>query len=346
MLFEGKTAVGVEFIEGQRLYRADPNAAQTDPGPRQTMLASREVIVSAGAFNSPQILKLSGIGPQEELRNFGIPVVVDLPGVGENLQDRYEVSVITQLQSDLTLRNCIEGSTNVCLAEWQQGKGYYTSSGAMFASLWKTETARAEGRTDPDLFMYAQPGPFKGYDHGYSGPGSTINNQYTFKIIKVHTNNPAGTVKLRSSDPRDTPLINFNYFSSNTNMLEDEDLSAVVDGIEIVRRINSRLQDISQSEIFPGNSVQSREDLGAFVIDQTWGHHCSCSNKMGPREDPMAVVDSNFRVHGTHRLRVVDASVFPKIPGYFVLLPIYIISEKASEVILASAHDRLNDAAS
>ena len=337
VLFDDRTAVGVEYVEGKRLYRADPNASQAELGPRQTMLAAREVIVSAGAFNSPQILKLSGIGPREELRSHGIEVIVDLPGVGENLQDRYEVSVITQLKSDLTLRNCRNGTTDRCMAKWQQGQGVYTSNGALFTSLWKTDTARANGQADPDLFIYAHAGPFKGYYHGYSVPFGTVNDQYTFKIIKAHTVNHAGTVKLRSSDPRDTPLINFNHFSDTGYMFGNQDLAAVVDGIELVRGINDRLQDISAGEVLPGTALKSRKDLAAFVVDETWGHHASCSNKMGPQDDPMAVVDSTFRVHGTRNLRVVDASVFPKIPGYFILLPIYIISQKASEAVLESA---------
>lgn len=340
VLFKGTMAIGVEYIEGKHLYRADPNSSQAEPGSRQTILASREVILSAGAFNSPQILKLSGIGPKDELASHDIKVVVDLPGVGENLQDRYEVSVITQLKSDLTLRDCTVGSKDQCFAQWQQGKGIYTSNGALFSSLWRSDTARAKGRINPDLFIYAHPGPFKGYYHGYTVPLAKVNNQYTFKIIKAHTNAHAGTVKLRSANPQDTPVINFNYFSESDILDKGEDLASVVDGVELVRRINGRLQDISQSEVLPGKTVESRDDISKFVTSETWGHHASCSNKMGPREDPMAVVDSDFRVHGTHNLRVVDASVFPRIPGYFIVLPIYMISEKASDIILASAHKR------
>ena len=89
--------------------------------------------------------------------------------------------------------------------------------------------------------------------------------------------------------------------------------------------------------MFPGPTVDSREDIGQFVRDEAWGHHASCTNRIGPAGDRMAVVDSNFNVHGTKGLRVVDASVFPRIPGYFILTPIFMISEKATDVILASA---------
>jgi choline dehydrogenase len=100
--------------------------------------------------------------------------------------------------------------------------------------------------------------------------------------------------------------------------------------------MNERIADISQ-EVVPGPKVQSREEIIKFVEAEAWGHHASCSNKMGSKNDPMAVVDGQFRVHGTHNLRVVDASVFPRVPGYFIVTPIYMISEKASDVILANA---------
>jgi choline dehydrogenase-like flavoprotein len=90
----------------------------------------------------------------------------------------------------------------------------------------------------------------------------------------------------------------------------------------------------------PGPQAQSRDDLARFVRDEAWGHHASCTCKIGPAEDPMAVVDSKFRVHGTRNLRVVDASVFPRIPGYFILTPIYMISQKASEDMLDAVERR------
>ncbi len=343
VLFNGTTAIGVEYLEGAHLYRADPqanpNGAET--GPRKTMHASREVILAAGAFNSPQLLKLSGIGPVDELRSFGINPIVDLPGVGENLQDRYEVSVVTQMNSDFTIvQNCAPGQpSDPCLIEWLQGEGIYTSNYFVIGSIWKSDTARANRRSEPDLFIIGAAAPFWGYFPGYSGINTQVRNQFTWAILKAHTRNRAGIVKLQSADPRDRPYINFRYFAEG-NDTEGEDLASVVDGIEFVRRMNAQIQDISQGEVVPGPTVQSRGDIATFVADEAWGHHASCSNKMGLREDPMAVVDSKFRVHGTRNLRVVDASVFPRIPGYFPLIAIYMISEKASDIILARVHRR------
>jgi choline dehydrogenase len=346
ILFNGKTAIGVEYVTKPRLYRADPNP-NPDPNAlaqKETLLASREVILSAGTFNSPQILMLSGIGAADELAKHGIPQLVNLPGVGKNLQDRYEITVVTKLKSDFTFADhCTFFQTpdDPCVAAWAQNKGVYTNTGVINVMYLKSKTAQAKGRPDPDLFIFDAPLPFTGYHEGYS-QRFTERDKHTWAILKAHTLNNAGTVTLRSTDPRDTPIINFHYFAEGSDTA-GEDLASVVDGVEIVRRFNANQhsKEITVEEICPdpnkyGDS-SSREVVGQFIADQSWGHHASCTNKIGPREDPMAVVDNNFRVHGTRNLRVVDASVFPRIPGYFILTPIYMISEKASEVILEDA---------
>jgi choline dehydrogenase len=216
------------------------------------------------------------------------------------------------------------------------GQGIYTSTGAFGAMLRKSPTAKAAKRRDPDLFIFGAAARFTGYFPGYSFIDiAGHDNQYTWAILKGHTLNRAGTVKLRSADPRDTPLINFHYFDEGSDA-KLEDLAAVVDGVEFVRKINARVADISKGEVLPGPAVQSREQIAEFVRNQAWGHHASCTNKIGPRQDPMAVVDGDFKVHGTRNLRVVDASVFPRIPGYFILAPIFMISEKATDAILAA----------
>ena len=156
--------------------------------------------------------------------------------------------------------------------------------------------------------------------------------------MKGHTNNASGSVTLRSNDPRDTPEINFHYFTESVNA--GEDLESLVSGVETVRNIIRRCGDLVVEEVVPGPKVRSQEEIGNFVKDQAWGHHASCTCKMGPATDDMAVVDSRFRVHGTQNLRVVDASVFPKIPGFFIVSSVYMISEKASDVIAEDAKAR------
>jgi choline dehydrogenase len=143
-------------------------------------------------------------------------------------------------------------------------------------------------------------------------------------------------VLLRSADPRDTPDVRFRYFEEGDDAA-GEDLDAVVTGIEAARSIMRCLEHDVDTELVPGPGTASREELRSFVRDQAWGHHASCTCAIGPSSDPRAVLDSDFRVHGTRRLRVVDASVFPRIPGFFIVTAIYMVAEKASAVIAAAA---------
>lgn len=340
VLFDAQQkAIGVEYLEGARLYQASANPTEA-AGTLRQVYCSREVILSGGAFNSPQLLKLSGIGPKAELDALGIPVRVDLPGVGENLQDRYEVGVVTRLHRDLdllkgaTVRPPVAGEPpDPLFQQWQQyGKGVYTTNGAVLAVI---QRSNAE-RPDPDLFMFALAGKFYGYFPGYAAEISRTHNYLTWAILKGHTQNTAGYVRLRSTDPRQRPEINFKYFDEG-NDASGQDLESVINGIEFVRTMNAKAQAMIAAEEIPGPEVKTREQLGQFVRDNAWGHHASCTCKIGADADPMAVLDNNFRVRGTQGLRVVDASVFPKIPGFFIVTAVYLIAEKASDVILAAA---------
>jgi choline dehydrogenase-like flavoprotein len=155
-------------------------------------------------------------------------------------------------------------------------------------------------------------------------------------VLKAHTANRAGRVLLRSADPRDAPDISFHYFEEGSDAA-GEDLDAVVTGIEVARSIMHRVADYVDCELVPGDGVRSRQALRSFVRDQAWGHHASCTCAMGPASDRQAVVGSDFRVHGTRNLRVVDASVFPRIPGFFLVTAVYMAAEKASAVIARDA---------
>jgi choline dehydrogenase len=186
---------------------------------------------------------------------------------------------------------------------------------------------------DPDLFIFGLVGDFKGYKAGYTRDIKKHKDRFTWAILKGYSHNRAGTVALKSKDHRDTPAINFHYFEEGTDTA-GEDLDAVVNGIKLARSV---MKGTGATELLPGPSLSTDEQLRDFVKNEAWGHHASCSNKMGPASDPLAVVDSQFRVHGTTGLRIVDASVFPAIPGLFIATPIYMISEKAAELILAAA---------
>ena len=149
--------------------------------------------------------------------------------------------------------------------------------------------------------------------------------------------NSAGKVTLRSPDPRETPHVNFRYFGEGSDKA-GEDLGSVVEGVRFVRKITADLKKrgLIVEETLPGKDCQTDEDLRAFVRNNAWGHHASCTCPIGPRENG-GVLSSDFRVHGVQGLRVVDASVFPRIPGFFIVSAIYMIAEKAADVILTDA---------
>jgi choline dehydrogenase-like flavoprotein len=324
-------AIGVEYLKGECLYQAYCKPSD-QPGETKSVRASREVILAGGAFNTPQLLMLSGIGPEEELKKHGINVRVDLPGVGQNLQDRYEVGIVNRMKANWkVLEGALFDNSDLQYKDWQASRrGVYTTNGAVLAVIKKSDKSRPL----PDLFCFAVVGKFRGYEPNYSRSILDHHNYLTWAVLKAHTNNTAGTVKLRSDDPRERPDINFHYFDEG-NDERQEDLESVVDGIEFVRETTAHLQPLIEEEEAPGEDKTSREHLRQFVKDNAWGHHASCTCKIGTRDDPMAVLDTNLRVYGTQGLRVVDASVFPRIPGFFIVSSVYMVAEKAAEVILA-----------
>jgi choline dehydrogenase len=328
---ESKRAVGIEYLPGAHLYGADRASAQAAaPGQTSFVRARREVILAGGAFNSPQLLKLSGIGPRKELSDLGIAVQVELPGVGENLQDRYEICVVNELKEPIGLLEPATFTGNAsdrAFADWQEsGKGIYATNGIILGIIKRSKP----DLPDPDLIVFGLPGSFEGYVPGYSQGLAAHKNFFSWAILKAHTVNPIGTVKLRSADPRDMPEINFKFFGDGDG--GEADLDAVVEGVEFARRIMARSSHVISRETAPGEFP-----VRDYVRNNAWGHHASCTNKMGIASDTMAVVDANFRVFGTTGLRVVDASVFPRIPGFFIAAPTYMISEKASDAIIADA---------
>ncbi len=334
VLLDGDVAIGVEYMRAPHLYRASPLSDPKASAPRPMEIrAAREVIIAAGTFNSPQILKLSGIGSPDELSKFGIKTRIELPGVGTGMMDRYEVSVVTEVKDPFGLyAKCVPKSpTNPCMLDWRQGKGIYATNGLAISGIRKSDASRP----DRDLIISLTSGPFHGYHPGWENDFSHP-TQFSWLVLKAHTNNRAGTVTLRSGDPRDPPAINFHYFEEGTDH-DGEDLASVVNGVQLIRQLNAQFPGHVSSELRPGPGAQSAAEIAAFVRNEAWGHHASCSNRMGARGDPMAVVDSEFKVFGARHLRVVDASVFPRIPGYFITVPIFMISEKAADVVLADA---------
>jgi len=312
VLFEGRTAVGVEYHPD-----GDRNRALT-------LKAGKEVILSAGVINSPQLLKLSGVGPADELSKFGIQLVHDLPGVGENLQDH----------PDIMLR-CLDKS-NSCLSAIPN-RHFFRFVTAMFSRKTPFRFAPADCggfiKSDPALDipdLQLQLAPIRMNPHG-RGMTMSLRSGYVLHICHIRPKS-RGRISLQSADPFAAPDIEANYFA------DDEELEALVKGVKIGRDIlrQNALAPFHKLEEVPGEAVQSDEQIRQFLRDRVETvYHTAGSCKMG--SDSMSVVDAQLRVHGIDNLRVVDSSVMPTITGSNIHGPTVMIAERGAEMICASA---------
>ncbi|PHH71642.1 hypothetical protein CDD82_6394 [Ophiocordyceps australis] len=336
-----KTATGVDYLDGAHLYRADPLASTNSTGAPHTVRARREVIVAAGTFNTPQILQLSGIGPRPDLDRLGIPIVVHLPGVGRNLQDHYELPVVHAFPDRFTYWDDCDpyNLTNICHTLWRNhGKGPYTTIG--FSQL-VTHTSSVAPRGHSDMILYGAPYTVRGHIPPFADWKRFVSghNKFTFTVSLSHSRNRAGRVSLTSTDPRDVPDINFEYFADGA----DHDMQGLIDGVAFARNIFDSIpgHNTTLGEAWPGRHVSDPDTMREWIKEEAYGHHPTGTAAIGPDNDPLAVLDSAFRVRGVKGLRVVDASVFPDAPGTFPIIPIMMVSEKASDVILEDArrHD-------
>ncbi|CAH0020330.1 unnamed protein product [Clonostachys rhizophaga] len=327
-------AYGVEYMVGEGLYSADGRYNPEQTGETKKVHARREVIVSGGAFNTPQILMLSGIGPREELERWNIPVVVDLPAVGSNLHDNYEVPV--QFRAEQAWFTPTESECSgtfddqdPCFVEWRDNAaGPYAARDSSYGALWKSSQSWDK---DSDIMFLSSPGlaGLAGFYPGYSRGELARNDPFEWlhAVVKMQTSNAAGTVRLNSSDPRIRPNINFNYFAEAT----ERDLDAIVESIELLKRA------------FDGTGIRNTlinpdpENLRQGIQDLAFSHHASSTCSMGS-DAATSCVDSRFRVRGVDKLRVVDASVFPRSPGGMPNGPTWTISRKAFETLLEDNH--------
>lgn len=330
----GVRAVGVEVLDLPHAYTASPLARPgmlAESGRRRRIRARREVILSAGVFNSPQLLMLSGIGPAQHLRQLGIRVEVDLPGVGRNLQDRYEVAVSTRLDRPLGLldRCTFTGDdSDPAYLQWRDARRRARTPYGSNGVLGGIRRRSSSGLRDPDQFIFAVPTDFKGYRPGYDDD-AYVHNHLTWVVLQAQSSQ-VGSVRLRSADPRMPPVINKRSFGDGSS--GDREVGALMDGVALVRRINQRA-GLGQ-EVTPGESVLAGTGLASWIRREAWGHHAACTNPIGTDSDRSAVLDSTFGVRGTQGLRVVDASSFPRMPGLFPWVAIALASEKAADGIL------------
>lgn len=307
VLFEGTRAVGVEYVKNGQSHRA---------------YASKEVILSGGAINSPQLLMLSGIGNADDLKKLGIPVVCHLPGVGQNLQDHLEIYIQQACTHPITLHSAQKPLQKVCIGlEW----------------LWKFTGKGATAHLETGGFIRSQPGvphpdiqfhflPSQVIDHGRV---PTQQEAYQVHVGPVRGTS-VGWLKLRSANPQDHPVIQPNYLSTETD-IEDFRLC-----VKLTREIFAQeaLAPFRGKELQPGSHVQSDKEIDAFVRAKAdSAYHPSCTCKMGQPSDPTAVVDPQTRVLGVENLRVVDASIMPSVVSGNLNAPTIMIAEKAADII-------------
>jgi choline dehydrogenase len=224
------------------------------------------------------------------------------------------------------------------LKQWKRDhSGLYATNGAVVAIVRRS----SREKLDPDLFIFGLPAAFKGYYPQYADALEDAHNEFTWAILKAHTRNKGGSVKLTSIDPLERPKIDFHYFDEGTDT-EGDDLRSVVEGVKFVREFTRKLgvarRLLVRKDVQPVPDIEDDEQIAQWVRNEAWGHHACGTCRIGSSGDlKSAVLDSDFKVQGTEGLRVVDASVFPSIPGFFIVTPIFMIAEKASEVILNDA---------
>lgn len=374
-------AIGIEAVKAPHLYEASPMQQPAPENAKVRYFTAGEVVLSGGSFNTPQILMLSGIGDRAHLADHGIhhlcgadghPLkygrtnengdrlpdapVINLPGVGRNMQDRYEVTVISELNKELSTLEGVSfqpGDLNDPARDtWMRGeKGLYATNGGTLAIIRRSSALR-DDEPEPDLFTFAASAAFRGYYWNWSrelfrgnlGGDRDEHKFWSWVILKAYTNNNAGTVRLRTANPFDMPEICFHSFEETPGDGWKKDVTALVDAVRFMRRVNAHNPDQFIREIQPGEEIaDGSPEMEHWIKTQAWGHHACGTCRIGAdswRADPetlvdrRAVLDSRFRVHGVTGLRVVDASVFPKIPGYFILAPIFMIAEKAADTLL------------
>ncbi len=308
IVFEGRRAVGLEYVRG---------------GATHGVRIDRELILSGGPINSPQLLKLSGVGPGAELQALGIPVIHDLPGVGENLQDHLEFYFQVACKEPITLYSSIK--------LWNR---------ALIGARWllRKDGLGATNHFETCGFIRSRPGvPFPDIQYHFlpmavAYDGSTLAQEHGFQAhVGPMRTKSRGWVRLASTNPLDKPRILFNYMS------ETDDWTEMRACVRLTREIFAQpaFDRYRGREIQPGEKVQGDAEIDAFIRAKVESaYHPSCSCKMGSAQDPLAVVDPETRVYGLEGLRVVDSSIMPQVTTGNLNAPTLMLAEKAADHIL------------
>ena len=311
VLIEKGRAVGVEYVQHDQLQR---------------IYAEREVVLCAGAYNSPQILMLSGIGPADELREHGIAPIVDLPGVGGNLSEHTRAPVEFQARQPVTFLNELRvDRVAVSVARWALfGSGAFATQINSCNVVVRTSPALRQ----PDVQLMCNPIRMDAR-MWFPGVGARQEHRITSDVVLLHPRS-RGRVRLRSADPRDPPRIHLNLLS------EPADIETLIRGIGAARNIYRTQPQaaLTGAELHPGADLTSAAQLERYIRETagvTQHPVGTCSMGVGPE----AVVDFGLRVRGVERLRVADASIMPTVPGGNTNAACIMIGEKASDLIVS-----------
>ncbi|CAI5440603.1 unnamed protein product [Caenorhabditis angaria] len=324
VLFDGNRAIGIEFI--RKLNFVGTENIDSYSREKIYIQGDGDVILSGGAINTPQILMLSGLGPAEHLRSHGIPIVADLPGVGQNLQDHLEIYVQQECRKPITLynqsswkfpHNMVKIGLEWFLARKGLGASSHLETGGFVRS--------SDDVAHPDIQFHFLPstvhedGRVNGSCHGYQVHVGPMRSKST------------GYIMLQSKDPRRAPIINPKYLD------KDEDWKEFRKCIRISRELfaTQPFDEFRGKELAPGSDCQSDADIDRFVREKAASaYHPSCTAKMGPATDKMSVVNpKTLDVYGTENLKIVDASIMPSIVSGNLNAPVIMMAEKAADLI-------------
>jgi choline dehydrogenase len=310
ILFDGRRAAGIEYRQN---------------GALRTARARREILISSGAYNSPQLLQLSGVGPAELLKSHGIDVVFDAPGVGNDLQDHMQVRIVMRCAQPITLNDILNHPGRRIMAGARYAafrKGPLTIAAGTSGAFFKTDPRLAS----PDVQIHFLP-----FSTDKMGEKLHPYSAFSASVCQVRPES-RGSLRIKSADPMAAPEIRINYLATET------DRTVNVEGLKILRRILAApaLKPYVVEESEPGAKVTSDEDLLAFCRQRgSTVYHPTSTCRMG--NDLLAVVDQRLRLRGIEGLRVVDASVMPDLVSGNTNAPVIMIAEKASDMILQDA---------
>jgi choline dehydrogenase len=318
ILFEGRRASGVEYFVGDE---------------KRAARASGEVIVSSGAFNSPQLLQLSGLGPAELLKSLGIPVVTDMPGVGDGLNDHYAGRIILRCNVPWTLNDTVaswRGKLSAGLRYGFMRRGYLTVAAIAAGCFVRAHPSSSTPDSQCSIALYSGDS-IGGTLHPFSGVTGVCT------LLRPESR---GWVRVKSADPRQAPAINPNYLAT------EKDRETIVAGVNALRRIfrAPAMARYIVEEIEPGAACDNDADMLDFIRRRgSTTYHPVSTCRMG--QDVKAVVDERLRVRGITGLRVVDASIMPAVPSGNTNAATIMIGEKGADMILQDAQALPREAA-